>query len=45
MFEVQLQYRESGRGAITGFGEYAQMVLSLGVESALAWQVFSGTLT
>jgi hypothetical protein len=40
-----LQYRRIGPWRNYMFGEYAYMALSLGAKSALAWQVFSGTLT
>jgi hypothetical protein len=39
-----LQYRQVGRWRGYLFGEKAYMVLSLVAKSALAWQVFAGTL-
>ncbi len=39
-----LQYRRVGRWRDYVFGEYAYMLLSLTAKSALAWQVFAGTL-
>ncbi len=39
-----LQYRGVGKWRDYLFGEKAYLVLSLGAKSALAWQVFSGTL-
>jgi hypothetical protein len=39
-----LQYRRSGRFADYRFGELVYLVLSLVAKSALAWQVFGGTL-
>jgi hypothetical protein len=39
-----LQYRRVGRWRSYLFGERAYMVLSLVAKSALAWQVFAGTL-
>jgi hypothetical protein len=39
-----LQYRERGRFADYLFGEQVYIVLSLVAKSALAWQVFAGTL-
>ncbi|NHA67653.1 heliorhodopsin HeR [Phycicoccus flavus] len=39
-----LQYREVGRWADYGFGEKAYLVLSLIAKSALAWQIFGGSL-
>ncbi|MGL5811089.1 MAG: heliorhodopsin HeR [Nocardioides sp.] len=39
-----LQYREIGRWADYAFGEKAYLVLSLVAKSALAWQIFSGSL-
>jgi hypothetical protein len=39
-----LQYRQVGRWRSYLFGEKAYMVLSLVAKSALAWQVFAGTL-
>jgi len=39
-----LQYRRTGRFADYLFGEKVYLVLSLAAKSALAWQVFSGTL-
>ena len=39
-----LQYRRAGRWQDYLYGEKAYIVLSLGAKSALAWQVFGGTL-
>jgi heliorhodopsin len=39
-----LQYRRVGRWASYVFGERAYFILSLVAKSALAWQVFAGTL-
>lgn len=39
-----LQYRRTGRFADYLYGERAYLVLSLVAKSALAWQVFAGTL-
>jgi hypothetical protein len=39
-----LQYRAKGRWSDYMYGEYAYIVLSLTAKSALAWQVFAGTL-
>ncbi|MBD8868356.1 heliorhodopsin HeR [Nocardioides donggukensis] len=39
-----LQYREVGPWASYAFGEKAYLVLSLGAKSALAWQIFGGSL-
>lgn len=39
-----LQYRQVGRWRSYLFGEYGYIVLSLVAKSALAWQVFAGTL-
>jgi hypothetical protein len=39
-----LQYRRSGRFADYRYGEQVYLVLSLVAKSALAWQVFAGTL-
>jgi hypothetical protein len=39
-----LQYRGVGRWSDYLFGEKAYLVLSLGAKSALAWQIFSGSL-
>lgn len=39
-----LQYRQVGRWADYEFGEYTYVLLSLVAKSALAWQVFAGTL-
>ena len=39
-----LQYRRIGRWRTYAFGETAYIVLSLVAKSALAWQVFAGTL-
>jgi len=39
-----LQYRKTGRWADYLFGEKVYIVLSLTAKSALAWQVFGGTL-
>lgn len=40
-----LQYREVGKWRDYLYGEKAYLVLSLGAKSALAWQVFGGTLS
>ncbi|MFM8303556.1 MAG: heliorhodopsin HeR [Actinomycetota bacterium] len=40
-----LQYRKRGRFADYFYGEKVYLVLSLVAKSALAWQVFAGTLT
>lgn len=40
-----LQYRRVGKWADYLFGETVYMLLSLTAKSALAWQVFAGTLT
>ncbi|MBK9178700.1 MAG: heliorhodopsin HeR [Acidimicrobiales bacterium] len=40
-----LQYRRRGRFAAYLYGEKAYLVLSLVAKSALAWQVFAGTLS
>ena len=40
-----LQYRKRGRFADYLFGEKVYLVLSLVAKSALAWQVFGGTLS
>lgn len=42
---MYLQYKRIGPWRNYVFGEYAYIVLSLTAKSALAWQVFSGTLT
>lgn len=42
---MYLQYKRIGPWRNYIFGEYGFIVLSLGAKSALAWQVFSGTLT
>jgi len=39
-----LQYREVGRWQSYAFGEKTYLVLSLVAKSALAWQIFSGSL-
>lgn len=39
-----LQYRRVGRWADYAYGEKAYLVLSLGAKSALAWQIFAGSL-
>ncbi|HSJ34303.1 MAG TPA: heliorhodopsin HeR [Acidimicrobiia bacterium] len=39
-----LQYRRIGRWANYEYGEYTYVLLSLVAKSALAWQVFGGTL-
>ena len=39
-----LQYKQVGRWRDYLYGEYAYIVLSLTAKSALAWQVFGGTL-
>jgi hypothetical protein len=39
-----LQYKKKGKWADYLYGEKAYMVLSLVAKSALAWQVFAGTL-
>jgi hypothetical protein len=39
-----LQYRGIGRWADYAFGEKVYLVLSLAAKSALAWQIFAGTL-
>ena len=39
-----LQYRRIGRWRTYAFGETAYIILSLVAKSALAWQVFAGTL-
>lgn len=39
-----LQYRQVGRWRSYAFGEKAYLVLSLAAKSALAWQIFSGSL-
>jgi hypothetical protein len=39
-----LQYRRIGRWADPLFAERAYLVLSLAAKSALAWQVYAGTL-
>ncbi|WP_028642804.1 heliorhodopsin HeR [Nocardioides sp. URHA0020] len=39
-----LQYREVGRWRSYAFGEKTYLVLSLVAKSALAWQIFSGSL-
>ena len=39
-----LQYRRVGPWADYGFGEKAYLVLSLGAKSALAWQIYAGSL-
>ena len=42
---MYLQYKRIGPWRDYVFGEYAYIVLSLTAKSALAWQIFSGTLT
>jgi len=39
-----LQYREIGRWADYAYGEKVYLVLSLAAKSALAWQIFGGSL-
>jgi hypothetical protein len=39
-----LQYRKIGPWRSYAFGEKAYLVLSLGAKSALAWQIFAGSL-
>jgi hypothetical protein len=39
-----VQYRRIGRWADYGFGEHAYLVLSLVAKSALAWQIYGGSL-
>jgi hypothetical protein len=39
-----LQYKEVGPWADYAFGEKAYLVLSLGAKSALAWQIYAGSL-
>jgi len=39
-----LQYRGVGRWSDYAFGEKAYLVLSLGAKSALAWQIYAGSL-
>ncbi len=39
-----LQYRRIGKWASYGYGEKVYLVLSLVAKSALAWQVFGGSL-
>lgn len=39
-----LQYREVGPWRAYGFGEQANLVLSLGAKSVLAWQIYGGSL-
>ncbi len=39
-----LQYRRMGRWADYGYGEKVYLVLSLVAKSALAWQIFGGSL-
>jgi hypothetical protein len=41
---MALQYRRIGRWHDYLYGERAYMLLSLFAKSALAWQVFAGTL-
>ncbi len=41
---MYLQYKRSGRWADYLYGERVYMILSLVAKSALAWQVFAGTL-
>ena len=39
-----MRYREVGSWRSYAFGERVYLVLSLGAESALAWQIFGGSL-
>lgn len=39
-----LQYREVGKWTDYAYGEKVYLVLSLGAKSALAWQIYSGSL-
>jgi hypothetical protein len=39
-----LQYRGVGRWSDYAFGEKGYLVLSLGAKSALAWQIYAGSL-
>ena len=39
-----LQYRRIGKWADYGYGEKVYLVLSLVAKSALAWQIFGGSL-
>ena len=39
-----LQYRQIGRWADYAYGEKVYLVLSLVAKSALAWQIFGGSL-
>jgi hypothetical protein len=39
-----LQYREVGKWSDYAYGEKVYLVLSLGAKSALAWQIYSGSL-
>jgi len=39
-----MQYREVGPWRSYAFGEKVYLVLSLGAKSALAWQIFGGSL-
>jgi hypothetical protein len=39
-----LQYRQVGRWSDYAFGEKAYLVLSLAAKSALAWQIYGGSL-
>jgi len=39
-----LQYRGKGKWSSYQRGEWAYIILSLVAKSALAWQIFSGTL-
>ena len=41
---MYLQYKKVGKWKDYIFGEYTYIVLSLVAKSALAWQVFGGTL-
>jgi hypothetical protein len=43
-FNMWLQYKKKGRWADYLYGERTYMILSLLAKSALAWQVFAGTL-
>jgi hypothetical protein len=41
---MYLQYKKQGKWANYYFGERGYMILSLVAKSALAWQIFAGTL-
>jgi apolipoprotein N-acyltransferase len=43
-FNMIMQYRAKGRWADYLFGEKVYIILSLVAKTALAWQVFAGTL-